>query len=70
MRNCFAVARRRPEVVEAGVHEGFRQVAVKPYHVERLDRRFGRVSVPKVGWVPDSLVAAGAGGCEVLSGYS
>jgi putative transposase len=33
------------------VHEGFRQVAVKPHHVERLNRRFGRVWVPKVGWV-------------------
>ena len=33
------------------MHEGFRQVAVKPHHVERLNRRFGRVWVPKVGWV-------------------
>jgi putative transposase len=33
------------------VYEGFRQVAVKPHHVERLNRRFGRVWVPKVGWV-------------------
>jgi putative transposase len=33
------------------VHEGFRQVAVKAHHVERLNRRFGRVWVPKVGWV-------------------
>jgi putative transposase len=33
------------------VHEGFRQVAVKPRHVERLNRHFGRVWVPKVGWV-------------------
>jgi putative transposase len=33
------------------VHEGFRQVGVKPRHVEPLNRRFGRVWVPKVGWV-------------------
>jgi putative transposase len=33
------------------VHEGFRQVAVKPQHIERLNRRFARVWVPKVGWV-------------------
>jgi putative transposase len=33
------------------VHEGFRQVGVKPRHVERLNRRFGQVWVPKVGWV-------------------
>lgn len=33
------------------MHEGFRQVAVKARHVERLNRRFARVWVPKVGWV-------------------
>jgi putative transposase len=33
------------------VHEGFRQVALKPRHVERVNRRFGRVWLPKVGWV-------------------
>ena len=33
------------------MHEGFRQVGVKPRHVERLNRRFGQVWVPKVGWV-------------------
>jgi putative transposase len=45
------------------VHEGFRQVAVKPCHIERLNRHVGRVWVPKVGWVrfrlsrslPDSI---------------
>ena len=40
-----------PDVAQSRVHEGFRQVAVKPHHVERLNRRFGRVWVPKVGWV-------------------
>ena len=33
------------------MHEGFRQVAVKAHHVEQLNRRFGRVWVPKVGWL-------------------
>ena len=33
------------------MHEGFRQVALKPHHVVRLNRRFGRVWVPKVGWL-------------------
>jgi putative transposase len=47
----FAGTHRRPTWRKAGVHEGFRQVAVKPRHVERLNRRFGRVWVPKVGWV-------------------
>jgi putative transposase len=51
MRNFFTGTHRRPTWRKAGVHEGFRQVAVKPHHVERLNRRVGRVWVPKVGWV-------------------
>jgi putative transposase len=51
MRNFFAGTHRRPTWRKAGVHEGFRQVAVKAHHVERLNRQFGRVWVPKVGWV-------------------
>lgn len=51
MRNFFSGTHRRPTWRKAGVHEGFRQVAVKPHHVERVNRRFGRVWVPKVGWV-------------------
>ena len=51
MRNLFNGTHRRPTWRKAGVHEGFRQVAVKSHHVERLNRRFGRVWVPKVGWV-------------------
>ena len=51
MQNFLAGTHRRPRWRKAGVHEGFRQVAVKPHHVERLNRRFGRVWVPKVGWV-------------------
>jgi putative transposase len=51
MRNFFSGTHRRPRWRKAGVHEGFRQVALKPHHVERLNRRLGRVWVPKVGWV-------------------
>jgi putative transposase len=51
MRNFFTGTHRRPTWRKAGVNEGFRQVAVKPHHVERLNRRFDRVWVPKVGWV-------------------
>lgn len=51
MRNFFAGTHRRPTWRKAGVHEGFRQVGVKPCHVQRLSRRFGQVKVPKVGWV-------------------
>jgi putative transposase len=51
MRNFFAGTHRRPTWRKAGVHEGFRQVGLKRHHVERLNRRLGRVWVPKVGWV-------------------
>jgi putative transposase len=51
MKNFFSGTHRRPTWRKAGVHEGFRQVAVEPRHVERLNRRFGRVWVPKIGWV-------------------
>jgi putative transposase len=51
MRNFFGGTHGRPTWRKAGVHEGFRQVAVKSHQVERLNRRFGRVWVPKVGWV-------------------
>jgi putative transposase len=51
MRNFFTGTHRHPTWRKAGVHEGFRQVGVKPYQVERLNRRFGQVWVPKVGWV-------------------
>jgi putative transposase len=51
MQNFFRSTHRRPRWRKAGVHEGFRQVGVKPRHVERVNRRFGRVWVPKVGWV-------------------
>ncbi|MFZ0907237.1 MAG: transposase [Mycobacterium sp.] len=51
MRNFFAGTHRRPSWRKTGVHEGFRQVGVKPRHVEKLTRRYGRVRVPKVGWV-------------------
>ncbi|WP_459977156.1 RNA-guided endonuclease InsQ/TnpB family protein, partial [Mycobacterium avium] len=51
MRNFFGGTHRRPTWRKAGVHEGFRQVGVKPHHIEQLNRRLGRVWVPKVGWV-------------------
>jgi putative transposase len=51
MRNFFAGTHRRPSFRKAGVHEGFRQVGLKPHHVEKRNRRYGRVWVAKVGWV-------------------
>jgi putative transposase len=51
MQNFFSGTHRRPTWRKADVHEGFRQVAVKPHHVKRLNRHLSRVWVPKVGWV-------------------
>jgi putative transposase len=51
MKKFFNGTHRRPTWRKAGVHEGFRQVGLKPRQVEMLNRRFGRVWVPKVGWV-------------------
>jgi putative transposase len=51
MRYYFAGSHRRPSWRKVGRNEGFRQVAVKAKHVQRLNRRYGRVWVPKVGWV-------------------
>ncbi|WNG95114.1 RNA-guided endonuclease TnpB family protein [Mycobacterium sp. ITM-2016-00318] len=51
MQNFFCGTHRRPTWRKANLHEGFRQVAVKPRHIERLNRHVGRVWVPKVGWV-------------------
>jgi putative transposase len=51
MRNFFAGTHGRPSWRKAGVHEGFRHVGVKSNHIGRLNRRYGRVWVPKVGWV-------------------
>lgn len=51
MRNFFGGTHRKPTWRKAGVHEGFRQVGVKPEHIRTLNRRYGQVRVPKVGWV-------------------
>jgi putative transposase len=51
MRNFFHGTHRRPTWRKAGTHEGFRQVGLKAHHLQRLSRRYGRVWVPKVGWV-------------------
>lgn len=49
MRNWWAGTHRRPRWRKAGQHEGFRQVAVRPEHVQRLNRKWATVHVPKVG---------------------
>lgn len=51
MSNFFRGSHRRPTWRKAGQHEGFRQVNVQPEHVQRLNRRTGRIWVAKIGWV-------------------
>ena len=51
MRSFFGGTHRRPGWRKAGKHEGFRQVGLKLRHLKRLSRRYGRVWMPKVGWV-------------------
>ena len=51
MRNFFHGTHGRPTWRKAGTHEAFRQVGVKPRYIQRLNRRYGQVWIPKVGWV-------------------
>jgi putative transposase len=51
MRNFFHGTHHRPTWRKAGTHEGFRQVGLKLRHIKRLNRRYGQVWIPKVGWV-------------------
>jgi len=51
MRNFFHGTHHRPTWRKAGKHEGFRQVGLKLRHIKRLNRRYGQVWIPKVGWV-------------------
>jgi putative transposase len=49
MQNFFRGTHRRPTWRKAGVHEGFRQVALKPRHVEQLNRRRSGSGFPRSG---------------------
>jgi transposase len=51
MRNFFGGINGRPTWRKAGRDEGFRIVAVKPGDVQRLNRNWAQVKVPKAGWV-------------------
>lgn len=51
MAYYFNGTHRKPTWRKAGRNEGFRVVAVKQEHVQRLSRKVGTVLVPKVGWV-------------------
>ncbi|TDO62641.1 putative transposase [Kribbella sp. VKM Ac-2571] len=49
--NFFGGTHRRPTWRKAGMHEGFRIVGAQAQRVEKLNRKWARVLVPKVGWV-------------------
>ncbi|MBE1498152.1 putative transposase [Amycolatopsis lexingtonensis] len=51
VRNFFGGTHGKPTWRRAAVHQGFRQVAVRPEHVRKLNRRRGAAWIPKVGWV-------------------
>ncbi|WP_207925984.1 RNA-guided endonuclease InsQ/TnpB family protein [Actinocrispum wychmicini] len=51
MRSFLEGNSRTPSWRKVGRNEGFRQVGLKREHVQRLNRRHGRLWVPKVGWV-------------------
>ncbi|MGW5189868.1 RNA-guided endonuclease InsQ/TnpB family protein [Kribbella sp. NPDC004138] len=48
----------RPTWRRAGVHEGFRVVGPQARRVQQVSRKWGRVLVPKVGWVRFRLAKA------------
>ncbi|MEV6268652.1 transposase [Kribbella sp. NPDC051936] len=50
-RNFYNGSHGRPTWRREGVHEGFRIVGPAAQRVEKLNRKWGRVLVPKVGWV-------------------
>jgi transposase len=64
LANFFRGTHRKPTWRKAGQHEGFRQVAVRAGHVQRLNRKMGRVWVPKVGWVRFRWTRAVAAGMK------
>ncbi|WP_167208356.1 RNA-guided endonuclease TnpB family protein [Kribbella shirazensis] len=49
--NFYGGTHRRPTWRKAGIHEGFRIVGPQAGRVEKLNRKWARVLVPKVGWV-------------------
>ncbi|TCO49237.1 transposase [Kribbella antiqua] len=51
VRNFYTGTHRRPTWRKAGVHEGFRIVGAQASRIVKLNRRWAKVLVPKVGWV-------------------
>ncbi|MEU4608002.1 transposase [Kribbella sp. NPDC023972] len=51
VKNFYAGTHRRPTWRKAGLHEGVRIVGGQASRVVKLNRRWAKVNVPKVGWV-------------------
>jgi transposase len=51
VRNFYAATHRRPTWRKAGLHEGFRIVGGQASRVVKINRKWAKVNVPKVGWV-------------------
>ncbi|TDO44511.1 transposase [Kribbella sp. VKM Ac-2527] len=51
VKNFYAGTHRRPTWRKAGLHEGFRIVGSQASRIVRLNRKWAKVNVPKVGWV-------------------
>ncbi|WP_132154140.1 RNA-guided endonuclease InsQ/TnpB family protein [Kribbella antiqua] len=51
VKNFYAGTHRRPTWRKAGLHEGFRVVGAQATRIVKLNRKWARVLVPKVGWV-------------------
>jgi putative transposase len=51
MRNFYVGTHGRPRLRKRHEDEGFRIVNITSQDVRRLNRRWGQVRVPKVGWV-------------------
>lgn len=51
LRNWWTGTQRHPRFREKGVREGFQIVGRHALEVEKLNRKWSRVRIPKVGWV-------------------
>lgn len=51
LKNFFGGSHGRPTWRKQGVHEGFRIVGPQAGRTERLNRKWARILIPKVGWV-------------------
>ncbi|MEU4608257.1 transposase [Kribbella sp. NPDC023972] len=51
VKNFYAGTHRRPTWRKAELHEGFRIVGSQATRITKLNRKWAKVNVPKVGWV-------------------